>query len=86
MGLERYVVDACSSRNAARPKSPSPRHLPELAVRADRPSSRCGYAVLEPRSRRPRSCPRKVGEQVVATVLHPRQELVAAPKRMLARP
>ena len=79
MGLERYVVDAVliekrRPTEIARAHGISRSWLYELIARV----RSGGYEALEPHSRRPRSCPRRVGEQVVATVLQLRQELVAA--------
>jgi|SRR5438874_5913112 len=79
MGLERYVVDAVliekrSPTEIARAHGISRSWLYALIARV----KGGGYQALEPHSRRPRSCPREVGEPVVATVLQLRQELVAA--------
>jgi transposase len=78
MGLERYVVDAVliekrSPTEIARAHGISRSWLYTLIARV-----RGGDEALQPHSRRPRSSPREVGEQVVATVLQLRQELVAA--------
>src|SRR5712692_5195411 len=79
MGMERYVVDAVliekrSPTEIAKAHGISRSWLYELIARV----RGGGYEALEAHSRRPRSCPREVGEQVVATVLQLRQELVAA--------
>ena|SRR2546425_9305204 len=79
MGLERYVVDAVliekrSPTEIAKAHGVSRSWLYALIARV----RGGGYEALEPHSRRPRSSPREVGEQVVATVLQLRQELVAA--------
>ena len=79
MGLERYVVDAVliekrSPTEIARAHGISRSWLDELIARV----KGGGYEALEPHSRRPRSCPREVGEKVVANVLQLRQELLAA--------
>src|SRR5437899_7162637 len=79
MGLERYVVDAVviekrSPTEIAKAHGISRSWLYELIawVRSG------GYGAHAPHSRRPRSSPRAAGEEVVATVLQLRQELVAA--------
>jgi len=79
MGLERYVVDAVLIEKRSPTEIAKAHGIPrswlyELIARV----RGGGYEALEPHSRRPRSCPRAVGEQVVATVLQLRQELVAA--------
>ncbi|MDQ6709809.1 MAG: helix-turn-helix domain-containing protein, partial [Candidatus Dormibacteraeota bacterium] len=79
MGLERYVVDAVliekrSPTEIARAHGISRSWLYELIARF----KGGGYEALEPRSRRPRSSPGAAGQEVVATVLELRQELVAA--------
>jgi transposase InsO family protein len=79
MGLERYVVDAVLIEKR-RPSEIAKAHgisrswLYVLIARV----KGGGYEALEPHSRRPRSCSRAVGEQVVDAVLQLRQELVAA--------
>ncbi|HEV2012258.1 MAG TPA: helix-turn-helix domain-containing protein, partial [Candidatus Dormibacteraeota bacterium] len=79
MGLERYVVDAVLIEKR-RPTEIAKAHgisrswLYELIARV----RSGGYEALEPHSRRPRSSPRAAGEEVIATVLQLRQELVAA--------
>ena len=49
-----------------------------------------GYTALEPRSRRPHSCPRRADPEVEAKVVELRHELVAVPlahrQRMLFAP
>src|SRR3989441_4920567 len=79
MGLERYVVDAVLIEKR-RPTEIAKAHgisrswVYELIARV----RSGGYEALEPHSRRPRSSPRAAGEEVIATVLQLRQELVAA--------
>ena len=80
MGLERYVVDAVliekrSPTEIARAHGISRSWLYALIARV----KGGGYQALEPHSRRPRSCPREVGEPVVATVLQLRQWTLACP-------
>ena len=79
MGLERYVVDAVliekrSPTEIARAHGISRSWLYELIARV----KGGGYEALEPHSRKPRSSPRAAGQEVVATVLELRQELLAA--------
>ncbi|GAC1456692.1 MAG: IS481 family transposase [Ktedonobacterales bacterium] len=79
MGLERYVVDAVliekrSPTEIARAHGISRSWLYELIARV----KGGGYEALEPRSRRPRSSPRAARQEVVATVLELRQDLLAA--------
>jgi transposase len=79
MGLERYVVDAVLIEKR-RPTEIAKAHgisrswlyEPIARVRSG------GYEALAPHSRRPRSSPRAAGEEVIATVLRLRQELLAA--------
>jgi transposase InsO family protein len=79
MGLERYVVDAVLIEKR-RPSDIAKAHgisrswLYVLIARV----KGGGYEALEPHSRRPRSCSRAVGEQVVDAVLQLRRELLAA--------
>jgi transposase len=79
MGLERYVVDAVLIEKR-RPSEIAKAHgisrswLYELIARV----RGGGYEALAPHSRRPRSSPRAAGEEVIATVLRLRQELLAA--------
>jgi transposase InsO family protein len=79
MGLERYVVDAVliekrSPTEIAKAHGISRSWLYELIARV----RSGGYEALAPHSRRPRSSPRAAGEEVIATVLRLRQELLAA--------
>src|SRR4029077_19429989 len=79
MGLGRYLVDAItleggSPSELARSHGVSRTWIYEL-LRRYRSG---GYAALEPRSHRPRSCPHKVGPKVVERILELRQKLVAA--------
>ena len=79
MGLERYVVDAVliekrSPTEIARAHGISRSWLYQLIARVNAG----GYEALSPHSRRPRSSPRAASEEVIATVLQLRQELVAA--------
>src|SRR5438874_5794748 len=79
MGLERYVVDAVliekrSPTEIAKAHGISRSWLYRLINRV----KAGGYQALEPKSRRPRSCPREVAKPVVAAVLELRQELAAA--------
>jgi len=79
MGLERYVVDAVliekrSPTEIAKAHGISRSWLYRLINRV----KAGGYQALEPKSRRPHSCPREVAQAVVAVVLELRQELAAA--------
>ena len=77
--LGRYIVDAVvierrSPTELAREHGISRRWIHELVKRF----KEGGYAALEPRSRRPHSCPHQTSAEVQAKVLALRQELVAA--------
>ena len=79
MGLGRYVVDAIvlegrSPSELARTHHLSRSWIYELVSRY----RQGGYAALEPRSRRPRSCAHEVRPKVQALVLKLRQDLAAA--------
>ena len=79
MGLGRYVVDAItlegrSPSELAKTHGVSRSWIYELVSRY----RQGGYAALEPRSRRPRSCAHEVGPKVQALVLKLRRELAAA--------
>jgi transposase InsO family protein len=79
MGLGRYVVDAIvlegrSPSELAKTHGVSRSWIYELVARY----RQGGYAALEPRSRRPRSCAQQVGPKVQALVLKLRRELAAA--------
>ncbi len=79
MGLGRYLVDAITLERRS-PSELAKRHglsrswIYELLQRY----RQGGYAALEPRSHRPRSCPHQVRPRVVAAVLRLRTELAAA--------
>src|SRR5438552_1692481 len=78
MGMARYVVDAVllegrSAREVARAHGISKTWIYELIKRY----RAGGYGALEPRSRRPRSCPRESSAQTVAAVVQMRAELQA---------
>ena len=79
MGLGRYVVDAIVLEGR-RPSEVAKTHgisrswIYELLSRY----RAGGYAALEPRSRRPRSCAHQVGPRVQAAVLRLRRELTDA--------
>ena len=78
-GLGRYIVDAVvlehrSPTQLARDHGISKRWVFELLRRF----KGGGYAALEPRSRRPRSCPHQVEAKVQALILTLRAELSAA--------
>jgi transposase InsO family protein len=78
-GLGRYIVDAVvlehrSPTRLARDNEISERWVFELLRRF----REGGYAALEPRSRRPRSCPHQVDAQVQALIVKLREELTAA--------
>ncbi|MEK6226130.1 MAG: IS481 family transposase [Chloroflexota bacterium] len=79
MGLGRYVVDAVvlegrSPSELARTHQVSRSWIYELVARY----RQGGYAALEPRSRRPRSCAHEVGPKAQALVLQMRRDLVRA--------
>jgi transposase InsO family protein len=79
MGLGRYVVDAVvvegrSPTEIARQHGISRSWLYQLLSRY----RSGGYAALEPRSRRPRSCPSRTSAEVEAAVLALRAELAEA--------
>src|SRR5271167_1008033 len=76
MGMARYVVDAVvlegrSVRDVARAHKISKTWIYELIGRF----RAGGYEALEPRSRRPRSCPHETPQEVVQEVLRLRREL-----------
>jgi transposase InsO family protein len=78
-GLGRYIVDAVvlehrSPTQLARDHGVSKRWVFELLKRF----KKGGYAALEPRSRRPRSCSHQAGPEVHAEVVKLRHELVSA--------
>src|SRR5436190_9611772 len=79
MGLGRYLVDAItlegrSPSELARTHGVSRTWIYEL-LRRYRSG---GYAALEPRSHRPRSCPHQVRPTLVDAILQLRRDLVAA--------
>ncbi len=79
MGRERYVVDAVvlegrSAREVARASGVSKSWICKLLVRF----REGGYPALEPRSKRPRSCPHQVGPQVQEAIVKLRHDLDAA--------
>lgn len=79
MALGRYMVDAVvlegrSPIELARTHGISQSWIYELLARY----RQGGYPALEPRSRRPRSCPHQLGAEVQAAILELRGELVAA--------
>jgi transposase InsO family protein len=79
MALGRYMVDAVvlegrSPIELARSHGISQSWIYELVARY----RHGGYPALEPRSRRPQSCPHQLGADVQATILDLRQKLAAA--------
>jgi transposase InsO family protein len=79
MGLGRYMVDAVvlegrSPIELARSHGISQSWIYELVARY----REGGYGALEPRSRRPQSCPHQVGSDVIAAILDLRRDLSAA--------
>jgi transposase InsO family protein len=78
MGMGRYVVDAVllegrSAREVARAHGISTTWIYEL-IRRYRAG---GYAALEPRSRRPRSCKHETSPEIVEAIVQIRGELAA---------
>ncbi len=76
MGLERYVVEAVilegrSRRDVARSAGISKGWVDKLVERY----RAGGYDALQPRSRRPRSCPHAVAPDLQAAILQLRREL-----------
>src|SRR5438128_12653057 len=79
MGLGRYMVDAVvlegrSPSELARSHDVSRSWIYELVARY----RTGGYAAIEPRSRRPRSCAHQTAPKVERAILRLRRELVAA--------
>jgi transposase InsO family protein len=79
MGLGRYLVEAItlerrSPSELAKSHGISRSWIYELLQRY----RQGGYAALEPRSHRPRSCPHQVGSQMVQRILKLRRDLAAA--------
>jgi transposase InsO family protein len=77
--LARYIVDAVvlerrSPTELARDHGITRRWIHKLVKRF----KEGGYSALEPRSRRPHSCPHQISSDVQAKVMRLRQELVAA--------
>ena len=78
MGLERYVVEAVilegrSRRDVARSAGISKGWVDKLVERY----REGGYHALQPRSRRPPSCPHAVAPDMQAAILELRRELEA---------
>jgi transposase len=76
MGMARYVVDAVvlegrSVREVARAHGLSKTWVYELIGRY----RAGGYEALEPRSRRPRSCPHQTPAELIQEILRLREEL-----------
>jgi len=79
MGVERYVVEAVvlegrSRRDVARSAGISKGWVDKLVERY----RAGGYAALQPRSRRPQSCPHAVAPHIEAAIIGLRQELSGA--------
>ncbi len=79
MGVERYVVEAVvlegrSRREVARSAGISKGWVDKLVERY----RAGGYEALQPRSRRPKSCPQAASPDIEAAVLRLRQELASA--------
>ena len=79
MGRERYVVDAVvlegrSAREVARASGLSKSWICKLVARF----RQGGYPALDPRSKRPRSCPHQVGPPTHEAILQLRHHLDAA--------
>ena len=72
--VEAVVVGGASPTELARQHPISRSWLFRLLARY----KQGGYAALEPRSRRPKSCPHQVGPEVLKAILQLRQELVGA--------
>jgi transposase InsO family protein len=76
VGRERYVVDAVvlegrSAREVARASGVSKSWVSKLVSRF----REGGYPALEPRSKRPRSCPQQVSSEVVDAIVKLRHDL-----------
>lgn len=79
MGVERYVVDAVvlegrSRREVARSAGISKGWVDKLVERY----RAGGYEALQPRSRRPKSCPHAVAPDIEAAIISLRHELISA--------
>ena len=79
MGVERYVVEAVvlerrSRRDVARSASVSKGWVDKLVERY----RAGGYEALQPRSRRPKSCPTAAPPDIEAAIISLRQELASA--------
>src|SRR5437899_4886668 len=79
MGLGRYVVDAITLEGRSPSELDRTHHLYRSWIYALVARYRQGgYAALEPRSRRPRSCAHQVGPKIQRLILKLRQDLVAS--------
>ena len=79
MGLGRYVVDAIVLEGRSPSELARSHHISRSWIYALLSRYRAGgYAALEPRSRRPRSCAHQVPPRVQAAILKLRNELAAA--------
>jgi len=79
MGLGRYVVDAIVLEGRSPSELARSHHISRSWIYQLLSRYRAGgYAALEPRSRRPRSCAHQVPARVQAAVLRLRRELSAA--------
>jgi transposase InsO family protein len=79
MGLGRYVVDAIVLEGRSPSELARSHHISRSWIYALLSRYRVGgYAALEPRSRRPRSCAHQVPPRVQAAILKLRGELTAA--------
>jgi transposase InsO family protein len=79
MGLGRYVVDAIVLEGRSPTELARSHHISRSWIYQLLSRYRAGgYAALEPRSRRPRSCAHQVPPRVQAAVLRLRRELCAA--------
>jgi len=79
MGLGRYVVDAIVLEGRSPSELAKSHHISRSWIYELLSRYRSGgYAALEPRSRRPRSCAHQVPPRVQAAVLRLRRELSAA--------
>ena len=79
MGLGRYVVDAIVLEGRSPSELAKSHHISRSWIYELLSRYRAGgYAAIEPRSRRPRSCAHQVRPRVQAAVLKLRHELAAA--------
>src|ERR1700736_4699774 len=79
MGVERYVVDAVvlegrSRREVAQRAGISKAWVDKLVERY----RAGGYEALQPRSKRPKSCPHAAAPDVAAAIIGLRHELISA--------